>query len=160
VPMVGSLLVPRASVRFSPKYLIAVTPVYYLLIVLGLSVLKKESRVLFWVCVIALVGISLYSLGDYYLRQHDKLAQAQHSLAKVSEPLLSWSLCAEDTLCQESRHVFEVTRREVANILGSVRVVRMRSDLGMVRSVISPRDECGSMPHAILFRVCERVVWR
>jgi len=76
VPIVGSLLMPRASVRFSPKYLIAITPVYYMLIVLGLATLKKESRVLFWMCVIALVGISLYSLGDYYLRPHDKLAQS------------------------------------------------------------------------------------
>jgi len=67
--------VPRASVRFSPKYLIAITPVYYTLIVLGLNALRKESRALFWVCVIALVGISAYSLDHYYLLQHDKLAQ-------------------------------------------------------------------------------------
>jgi hypothetical protein len=44
VPIAGSLLVPRASVRFSPKYLIAVTPVYYTLIVLGLNAQRKESR--------------------------------------------------------------------------------------------------------------------
>jgi uncharacterized membrane protein len=75
VPVVGSLLVPRASVRFSPKYLIAVTPIYYTLIVLGLAALRQESRALFYLCVIALVIISLWSLGDYYLRQHDKLAQ-------------------------------------------------------------------------------------
>jgi hypothetical protein len=74
VPIIGSLLVPRASVRFSPKYLIAITPVYYLLIAVGLKLLKKESRLLFWVCVLALIAVSLYSLGDYYLRQHDKLA--------------------------------------------------------------------------------------
>ena len=75
VPILGSLIVPRASVRFSPKYLMAITPVYYTLIVLGLATLRKESRALFWACVIALAGISLYSMGDYYLRQHDKLAQ-------------------------------------------------------------------------------------
>ncbi len=74
VPIVGSLLVPRASVRFSPKYLIAITPVYYTLIVLGLALLRRESWILFWVCTITLIGIGLYSLGDYYLQQRDKLA--------------------------------------------------------------------------------------
>lgn len=74
VPIVGSLLVPRASVRFSPKYLIAITPVFYMLIVLGLTTLRKESRVLFWVCLVTLVSISLYSLEDYYFRQHAKSA--------------------------------------------------------------------------------------
>ncbi len=76
VPIVGSLLVPRASVRFSPKYLIAITPVYYTLIVLGLAALRKESKALFWACVIALIAINLYSMADYHLRPHDKLAQS------------------------------------------------------------------------------------
>jgi peroxiredoxin (alkyl hydroperoxide reductase subunit C) len=85
VPIVGSLLVPRASVRFSPKYLIAVTPVYYTLIVLGLATLRRESRVLFWACVMMLVSISLYSLGDYYLKQHDKLARVPHDTVAISQ---------------------------------------------------------------------------
>jgi uncharacterized membrane protein len=121
VPILGSLMVPRASVRFSPKYLIAITPVYYTLIVLGLAALRKESRALFWMCVIALVGTSLYSLGDYYLRQHDKLAQIQRGLPEDSDSSPGWSLFAEDTLRQESQHIFEVTHRGVAHILGSVR---------------------------------------
>ncbi len=111
VPILGSLLVPRASVRFSPKYLIAITPVYYTLIVLGLAALRKESRALFWVCAIALVGISLYSLGDYYLRQHDKLAQMQRGFAEVtrSAPPQDCLLLAEEALGKKSQHVFEVT---------------------------------------------------
>ena len=88
VPIVGSLLVPRASVRFSPKYLIAVTPVYYTLIVLGLAALRKESRKLFWVCLVALACIGLYALGDYYLWQHDKLARIQDQpIAQVAVSL-------------------------------------------------------------------------
>jgi uncharacterized membrane protein len=83
VPILGSLMVPRASVRFSPKYLIAITPVYYTLVVLGLAALWKESRALFWVCMIALVGISLYSLGDYYVRQHDKLADIHSTMPMI-----------------------------------------------------------------------------
>ncbi len=71
----GSLLVPRASVRFSPKYLIAITPVFYMLIVLGLRILRAESRIFFVVGLALLVGIWLLALGDFYLRQHDKLAQ-------------------------------------------------------------------------------------
>ncbi len=78
VPIVGSLLVPRASVRFSPKYLIAITPVYYALMVLGLAALRKESRTLFWVVVALLICVSLYGLGEYYLRPHDKLALENH----------------------------------------------------------------------------------
>jgi hypothetical protein len=70
-------------VRFSPKYLIAITPVYYTLVVLGLAALWKESRALFWVCMIALVGISLYSLGDYYVRQHDKLADIHSTMPMI-----------------------------------------------------------------------------
>jgi uncharacterized membrane protein len=99
VPIVGSLLVPRASVRFSPKYLIAVTPVYYASIVLGLRALRQESRALFWVCVIALAGISAFSLGDYYLRQHEKLAQAQHSFVKAANNLETRiSICSMTSL--------------------------------------------------------------
>jgi uncharacterized membrane protein len=75
VPIIGSLLIPRASVRFSPKYLIAVTPAFYVLIVLGLNVLRKESRWLFGLVILVLMCINLYALGDYYFRPHDKLAQ-------------------------------------------------------------------------------------
>ncbi len=75
VPIVGSLLIPRASVRFSPKYLIAITPVFYMFVVLGLRLLRAESRTLFVVGLALLVGLGLLVLGDYYLRQHDKLAQ-------------------------------------------------------------------------------------
>lgn len=79
IPLVGTLLVPRASVRFSPKYLIAITPVYYMLIVLGLRALRKESRVLLGIGLVLLISIWLYALGDYYLRQHDKLAQVSQT---------------------------------------------------------------------------------
>jgi len=77
---------------------------------LGLNALRKESRALFWVCVIALVGISLYSLGDYYLRQHDKLAQMQRGFAEVtrSAPPQDCLLLAEEALGKKSQHVFEV----------------------------------------------------
>ncbi len=81
VPIAGSLLIPRASVRFSPKYLIAITPVFYMLIVLGLRMLRAESRILFVAVLALLVGVWLLALGDYYLRQHDNLAQ-------LSKPVL------------------------------------------------------------------------
>ena len=108
VPIVGSLIVPRASVRFSPKYLIAVTPVYYTLIVLGLNALRKESRALFWMCVIALVGISAFSLGDYYLRQHEKLAQAQPGQLSRSALAQGELLVTEDTFGEQVQYVFKV----------------------------------------------------
>jgi uncharacterized membrane protein len=77
IPIVGTLLIPRASVRFSPKYLIAITPVFYMLLVLGLRALRQESRALFIVGLALLIAVWAGALSDYYLRQHDKLAQAQ-----------------------------------------------------------------------------------
>jgi mannosyltransferase len=76
VPIVGTLLIPRASVRFSPKYLIAITPVFYMLLVLGLQALRRESQPLFIIGLALFIGIWLGALGDYYLQPHDKLAEA------------------------------------------------------------------------------------
>ncbi|CAG0936843.1 hypothetical protein TFLX_05739 [Thermoflexales bacterium] len=75
VPLAGTMLLPRASVRFSPKYLIAITPVFYLLVLLGLRALHQESRVLFMAGLALLIGIWLLALGDYYLQPLNKLAQ-------------------------------------------------------------------------------------
>jgi uncharacterized membrane protein len=75
IPIVGTLLIPRASVRFSPKYLIVITPVFYMLLVLGLRALRRESRAVFIIGLALLIGIWLGALGDYYLQPHDKLAQ-------------------------------------------------------------------------------------
>ncbi len=85
VPLVGSMLIPRASVRFSPKYLIAITPVYYMLMMLGLRALRRESRVLFGLGLAVLISLWLYVLGDYYLRQHEKLAQRPWKLVVTQE---------------------------------------------------------------------------
>lgn len=105
-PIVGSLLAPRASVRFSPKYLIAITPVYYALMVLGLAALRKESRTLFWVAVALLICVSLYGLGEYYLRPHDKLARIQdQAIAQAS------AAPAEDTLSQPVQHILNNNRK-------------------------------------------------
>jgi mannosyltransferase len=83
IPIVGTLLIPRASVRFSPKYLIAITPAFYMLLVLGLQALRRESRALFIIGLALLIGIWLGALGDYYLRPHDKLAQAPGQLVEM-----------------------------------------------------------------------------
>jgi hypothetical protein len=65
-----------------------------------------------------LVSISLYSLGDYYLRQHDKLAQEIHNGRALAQVLTSagtsrdsmrqtqWSMLlvvAGDSFLQESK---------------------------------------------------------
>ncbi len=98
VPILGSLLVPRASVRFSPKYLIAITPVFYMLIVLGLNLLQRESRVLFGLAIVVFVCVNLYALGDYYSRQHDKSAQLTKPAleAQVERRLRSANLTSVD----------------------------------------------------------------
>jgi hypothetical protein len=85
VPIVGSLLIPRASVRFSPKYLVAITPVFYMFVILGLRMLRAESRLLFGVGLSLLIGIWLLVLGDYYLRQHDKFAQLSKPALEARE---------------------------------------------------------------------------
>ena len=56
VPIAGSLLIPRASVRFSPKYLIAITPVFYMLIVLACACCapsREYSLSRAWHCLLA-----------------------------------------------------------------------------------------------------------
>jgi uncharacterized membrane protein len=85
IPIVGTLLIPRASVRFSPKYLIAITPVFYMLLVLGLQALRRESRALLIIGLALLIGIWLGALGDYYLRPHDKLAQTPGRQFEIRE---------------------------------------------------------------------------
>lgn len=76
IPIIGTLLIPRASVRFSPKYLIAITPVFYMLLIVGLQALRRESRALLIIGLALLIGVWVGALSDYYLRQHDKLAQS------------------------------------------------------------------------------------
>jgi hypothetical protein len=103
--------------------------------------LSGKNRALFWVCVIALVGITAYSLGNYYLVQHDKLAQTQHSFVMAARPWQDQPLFAKDAPCEESKNVFEVARRGFAHVLSRMQMMRMCADFRVMRCVVPSCDE-------------------
>lgn len=71
VPIVSLYFLSRGRSDYTPRYLIAISPAYYLLAAAGLHVLQGGSalrarRVLFASCLLLMLAALGYSLGNYY----------------------------------------------------------------------------------------------
>jgi len=74
LPVAALLLLPRTAVYFSPKYLGAALPAFYLLAGAGLQRLRRDAPWLFVVCLALVLLACAWGLGDWFLQVHDKVA--------------------------------------------------------------------------------------
>ncbi len=74
LPVAVLLLLPRTAVYFSPKYLSVALPGFYLLAVAGLQRLRRDAPWLFVLCLALVLLACAWSLGDWFLHSHDKVA--------------------------------------------------------------------------------------
>jgi 4-amino-4-deoxy-L-arabinose transferase-like glycosyltransferase len=74
LPPIVLLLLPRTAIYFEPKYLMVITPAFYLLMVAGLQALRHELPRWFIVCLSLVVLMMAWGLFDWFFVAVSKAA--------------------------------------------------------------------------------------